>query len=246
MQRVSAPHRTRERLRALIDGRLGTAPDRSSLVLLAAQLILEEALEAEVRDEVGRERYARADGAASGYRNGYRTGRMRTAEGMGGFAAPQVRDTPAPFVSAIRHNLAGRTGALEDLAVELYARGLSTRDIKDAFTDHTGRRLLSRAAVSEITERLWAEYEAFTTRDLGEHRIVYLFVDGIAERLRAGQPREAVMAAWGIGEDGRKVLLHLMAGSKEDTETVPFFQDMRARGLGNPLIVVSDGAPGII
>jgi putative transposase len=247
MQRVSAPHRTRERLRALIDGRLGTAPDRSSLVLLAAQLILGEALEAEVRDEVGRERYARADGAASGYRNGYRTGRMRTAEGMVEFAAPQVRDAPEPFVSAIRQNLAGRTGALEDLAVELYARGLSTRDIEDAFTDHTGRRLLSRAAVSEITERLWAEYEAFTTRDLGEHRIVYVFVDGIAERLRAGQPREAVMAAWGIGEDGRKVLLHLMAGSKEDTETVrAFFQDMRARGLGDPVLVVSDGAPGVI
>jgi transposase-like protein len=41
-----------------------------------------------------------------------------------------------------------------------------------------------------------------------------------------------VIAAWGISEDGRKVLLHLMAGSKEDTETVrAFFQDMRARGL---------------
>jgi transposase-like protein len=43
----------------------------------------------------------------------------------------------------------------------------------------------------------------------------YLYVAGIAERLRAGHPREAVIAAWGIGEDGRKVLLHLMAGSKE-------------------------------
>jgi Transposase, Mutator family len=97
------------------------------------------------------------------------------------------------------------------------------------------RRLLSRAAVSEITERLWAEYEAFSKRDLSEYRIVYLYVDGIAERLRAGQPREAVIAAWGISEDGRKVLLHLMAGSKEDTETVrAFFQDMRARGLGDP------------
>src|SRR4051812_35810261 len=101
---------------------------------------------------------------------------------------------------------------------------------KTRFTDEAGRRLLSRAAVSEITERLWAEYEAFTTRDLGEHRVVYLFVDGIAERLRAGQAREAVLAAWGIGEDGRKILLHLMAGSKEDTETVrAFFQDMRGR-----------------
>ena len=56
MKRVSAPHRTRERLRALIDGRLETAPDRSSLVLLAAQLIRKEALESEVGDEVGPER----------------------------------------------------------------------------------------------------------------------------------------------------------------------------------------------
>jgi putative transposase len=99
----------------------------------------------------------------------------------------------------------------------------------------------------EITERLWEDYAAFTKRDLAEHRVVYLYVDGIAERLRAGLPREAVLAAWGIGEDGRKVLLHLMAGSKEDTETVrAFFQDMRGRGLGDPLLVVSDGAPGVI
>ena len=217
------------------------------MVLLAARLILEEALEGEVRDRIGRERYERADGEAKGYRNGYRPGRMKTAEDMVEFAAPQVRDTPEPFVSEIRENLTGRTQALEDLAVELYARGLSTRDVEDAFTDEGGRRLLSRAAVSEITERLWAEYEAFIKRDLSEYRIVYLYVDGIAERLRAGQPREAVIAAWGIGEDGRKVLLHLMAGSKEDTETVrAFFQDMRMRGLGDPLLVVSDGAPGVI
>ena len=105
MKRVAAPERTRERLRALMDGRLGTAPDRSNLVLLAAQLIVEEALEAEVRDEVGRERYERAEGEASGYRNGYRTGRMKTAEGVVEFAAPQVRDTAEPFVSGIRQNL---------------------------------------------------------------------------------------------------------------------------------------------
>jgi putative transposase len=245
--RVSAADRTRERLEALIDGRLTTAPERSDLVRLAARLILEETLEGEVRDRLGRERYERADGESAGYRNGYRTGRMKTAEGMVEYAAPQVRDTSEPFVSAVREHLAGRTEALEDLAIELYARGLSTRDIEDTFTDQQGRRLLSRAAVSEITERLWEDYAAFTKRDLAEHRVVYLYVDGIAERLRAGQPREAVLAAWGIGADGRKVLLHLMAGSKEDTETVrAFFQDMRGRGLGDPLLVVSDGAPGVI
>ena len=179
--------------------------------------------------------------------NGYRTGKVKTAEGAVDCSAPQVRDTPEPFVSRVRAALSGRTRELERLAVELYARGLSTRDIEDAFTDETGRRLLSRAAVSEVAEPLWAEYEDFCKRDLSEHAVVYLFVDGIAERLRPGQRREAVLAAWGIGEDGRKVLLGLMAGSKEDVETVrAFFQDLRVRGLGDPLLVVSDGAPGII
>jgi putative transposase len=68
--------------------------------------------------------------------------------------------------------------------------------------------------VSAITERLWAEYEAFTTRDLSEFEITYLFVDGIAERLHLGQPREAVLAAWGILADGKKALLHLAPGPR--------------------------------
>ena len=172
---------------------------------------------------------------------------MKTAEGAVDYSAPQVRDTPEPFVSSVRAALSGRTRELERLAVELYARGQSSRDIEDTFTDETGRRLLSRAAVSEIAEKLWAEYEDFCKRDLSEHAIAYLFVDGIAERLRPGQRREAVLAAWGIGEDGGKSRLGLMAGSREDVETVrAFFQDLRARGLGDPLLVVSDGAPGLI
>ena len=195
MERVSASERTREELRALIDGRLGTAASRSDLVRLAVRLIVEEALDAEATDALGRERYERAEGGAKGYRNGYRRGTVKTAEGAVTYAAPQLRETPEPFVSAIREGLAGRTEALEDLAVELYARGLSTRDIEDTFTGEDGKRLLSRAAVSEVTERLWKEYDAFCTRDLAEHRIAYLFVDGIAERLRAGRPREAVLAA---------------------------------------------------
>jgi putative transposase len=116
-----------------------------------------------------------------------------------------------------------------------------------AFRDETGRLLLSKTAASEIGERLWADYQEFATRDLSEYDIAYLFIDGIAERIRPGQKREPVLAAWGFTCAGGKVLLSLMAGSKEDTETVTaFFQDMRARGLGDPLLVVGDGAPGII
>jgi len=98
-----------------------------------------------------------------------------------------------------------------------------------------------------VTERLWSEYEAFAGRDLSEFDVTYLFVDGIAERLHLGQPREAVLAAWGILADGKKVLLHIAPGTKEDTASCrEFFQDLRRRGLPDPLLVVCDGAPGLI
>jgi len=245
--RVPGSMRSRQQLSDLIEGRLSSADSRAELIKLATRLIVEEALEAEAGEAVGREYYAHGGSSGGGYRNGNRRGRLRTAEGLIEYAAPQVTGGEVPFHSEIRDHLKGRTAALEDLAIEMLARGLSVRDIEDAFKDESGRLLLSRTAVSEIGERLWADYQEFASRDLSEYEIVYLFIDGIAERIRPGQRREPVLAAWGFTGEGRKVLLHLMAGSKEDHETVSaFFQDMRARGLGDPLLVVSDGAPGII
>jgi hypothetical protein len=80
----------------------------------------------------------------------------------------------------------------------VFGSDADTRDIEAAFKDATGTSLLSRTAVSQITERLWQEYEAFAVRDLSEFSVAYLFVDGVAERLHAGLPREAVLCAWGI------------------------------------------------
>jgi len=101
--------------------------------------------------------------------------------------------------------------------------------------------------VSQITERLWADYQAFAGRDLSEYRVVYLFIDGIAERLHLGQPREAVLAAWGITDCGEKVLLGLSPGTKEDTASArELLRDLKARGMNDPLLVISDGAPGLI
>ena len=68
MERLSAPERTREELRALMNGELGTAAGWSDLVRLAPRLIVEEALEGEVADVLGRERYERGDGEKAGYR----------------------------------------------------------------------------------------------------------------------------------------------------------------------------------
>jgi transposase-like protein len=218
-----------------------------SLSQLGLRKIIEELLEGEISERLGRGYYARGSSEGQGYRNGYRTGRLKTAEGEVEYSVPQVRGLEQPFRSKVRPELGRCTEALEDLAVEMYARGLSTRDIEAALCDDKGRSLLSRTAVSQVTERLWAEYESFTGRDLSEYNIAYLFVDGIAERLHGGQRREAVLCAWGITTEGQKVLLHLSPGTKEDTESCrAFLQELKRRGLCDPLFIVTDGAPGLI
>ena len=245
--RLPASQHTREELTALIEGRLSSASAKDELVKLATRLIVEEALEGEAGDALGREFYEHGAQPGQGYRNGYRTGRLKTAEGLMDYSAPQIAGRDEPFRSAIREHLKGHTQGLEDLAIEMLARGLSVRDIEDAFKDENGRLLLSKTAVSQLGERLWEDYQAFAQRDLSEYEITYLFVDGIAERLRPGAKREPVLAAWGFTIEGRRVLLHMMAGSKEDAETViAFFEDVKRRGLNDPLLVTSDGAPGII
>ena len=129
MERIPASERTREKLKAMFEGSSDVG-GTSELVRLAARLIIEEALEGEARDALGRDYYARGAAPGAGHRNGYRAGRLRSAEGAIEYSAPQIADRAEPFRSAIRELVRGRTAELEALAVEMYARGLSTRDIE--------------------------------------------------------------------------------------------------------------------
>lgn len=198
MERIPASARTREQLKALMEGKVEASQSNSDLVRLAARLIIEEALEGEAEDALGRGQYARGAAPGAGYRNGRRPGRLKSAEVPIEYGTPQTADRAAPFQSRIRKLHGKRTAAPEAVAVEMYAPGPSTRDIEALLADENEQSLLSRTAVGELTERLRAEYEAFASLDLAEFGAVYLFVDGIAERLHLGQPREAVLAAWGF------------------------------------------------
>lgn len=249
-QRVPPSQQTSQRIAELFAQGIDQERDvKSAFIQLAVRKVIEELLEAEVTDAIGRAFYQHGGEAQPprGYRNGYRTGKLKSAEGAIEYATPQVSDRDEPFRSKIRAVLVGRSEELERLATEMYARGLSTRDIEDATRDAQGHALLSRSAVSEVTERLWQEYEAFATRDLSEYDLAYFFIDGVAERLHPGQKKDAVLCGWGIDFDGKKHLLSLMPGTKEDTACVKdFIQDMKRRGLRDPLLVTTDGAPGLI
>ncbi len=157
LRRLPGSERTREGLRELIEGRLSSSARRSELMRLANRLIIEECREAVVCDRLGRDYYEHGGAAGQGHRNGVREGRLKTAEGFIGYSAPQVAGTAEPFRLALRGHLKGHSEALEDLAVEMLARGLSVRDIEDVFKDETGRLLLSHTAVSELGKRLCRE-----------------------------------------------------------------------------------------
>ena len=85
--RLPASRQTREELTALIEGRLSTASAKDELVKLATRLIVEEALEGEVGDPLGREYYEHGAQPGQGYRKGYRPARVR-AEGLMEYSAP--------------------------------------------------------------------------------------------------------------------------------------------------------------
>ena len=242
MKKVAGSEATRKRIAELMNEGF----DASELMRTGMRLMIEQALETEVDEALGRGRYERTDLPTRGYRNGARVGRMKTAEGVVDFTVPQVTGTPEPFVSKVRQNLPDRSGELERVAIEMYARGLSMRDIEAAFTDESGRCTLSKSAASQVAEKLWQDYQAFAARDVSGADILYLFVDGVAERLHIGQRREPVLAAWGIASTGEKLLLGLYAASKEDTDSArECLRDLKARGMNDPVLVASDGAPGL-
>jgi len=222
-----------------------------SWVAQAAGLILERLLAAEVEEALGRENYRRRRPDQAGYRNGYKQRSLKTAEGKVGVDVPQVRGLDKPFCSPIWKGLSRRSPVLQKLAVEMYARGLSTRDIEELLGEVSGEQeqtLLSRSAVSQVSEQLWKEYEAFCQRDLGDFDVVYLFCDAVYESLRrqAGC-RQAVLVTWGICSDGAKVLLHMSLGNKESADAwLEHFRSLVKRNMPSPLTITTDGAPGAI
>jgi transposase-like protein len=106
---------------------------------------------------------------------------------------------------------------------------------------------LSKSTVSRIAQQLNGDFETWRMRDLSELNVVYLFLDGQYHAARQGtDEKEGVLSAYAMLDDGRAVLVHLDLGPRESYDAwLGFLQDMAARGLEDPLLVIFDGAPGL-
>jgi transposase-like protein len=120
------------------------------------------------------------------------------------------------------------------------------RDVEDLCAK-AGLGKLSKSTASRMCEELKERFERFRRRDLYEIRLVALFLDATFIAVRPNGPKEGVQVAWGFTEHGERVLLAVSLGMRESFEDWQALgRDLISRGLGAPMLIVADGAPGLV
>jgi len=243
-----------EAIRAEIDDLIAGA-ERGSLLehfeevaRAAVRLVFQTALESEVTEFFGRERYARGEREQAGSRNGYSPMTIKTTAGEVTLQRPKTRGTEVAFASRLLGAGVTRTNALEALVIAGFVRGLSVRDVEASLADALGpESTVSKSTVSRICEAIRDEFDTWKARDLSGIEVDYFFADGSYFRMHPGAPAEPVLVAWGITSGGKPVFLGMEPGSSESHDAwAAFFRGLKDRGLRDPLLVISDGGKGLI
>jgi len=248
-RRVSPVERIRAEIHQLFSSDHDLASILEDVARLSVRLVLQTALEAEVEEFLGRARYERrGDTDRPGSRNGHQPPMtVKTTMGAVQLQRPKLRGTDQAFCSRLFGVGVTRTNALESLVISGWVRGLSDRDIQATLAEVLGAEAaLSKSTVSRICSAIGAEFAAWRTRDLSGVRLDYLFLDASHFKMHPGAPAEPVLAAWGITTDGKPVFVGLAPAASESTDAWDdFLADLVGRGLGAPLLGISDGAPGL-
>ena len=141
-----------ERIRAEIDDLIAGA-ERGSLLehfeevaRAAVRLVFQTALENEVTEFFGPQRYARGEREHEGSRNGYSPMTIKTTAGEVTLPRRKTRGTEVAFASRLLGTGVTRTNALESLVIAGFVRGLSVHDVEASLVDASGptRRCRSR------------------------------------------------------------------------------------------------------
>lgn len=221
-----------------------------SLAREGARQMLQRALEAEVEEFLGRQRYERG-GDFRGYRNGYQRPReLAIGSWSVEIRAPRVSDIPAGmpgFESKVVRKQRRLTEETQQLFTRLYLEGLSSGDFEPVFRGLLGDQApLSANTILRLKESWAEEYRIWSQRPLNHARFVYVWADGVY--LGAGTEKEnsCLLTLLGVREDGIKELLAMQLGFRESKEAwADALRDLRERGLETPRVFVGDGNLGL-
>jgi len=214
------------------------------------QRLLQQLLEDEVEQVLGRQRSERRDGidAAPGYRNGHgKPRRLSLSSGTGTVRRPRGRGLEARFESRRLPLFKRRTEEVGRRLPELYLHGLAQGDFDLALRGLLGDGApLSATSIARLKAGWHAEYETWTRRRLDDLEPVYLWADGIYVKAGLDKDKAAMLVLIAALRDGRKVGRAVESGYRESPESwAVLLRDLTARGLRAPRLLIADGHLGI-
>lgn len=205
--------------------------------------VLERALETEMTDHLGYER-GQAPMIGVNHRNGHGSKTVLTTAGPVQITVPRDRD--GSFAPQLVPKRRRRLGQVDEAILSLYARGMSTRDIRNHLAEVYGAQV-SHETVANVTDVVADEVRSWQNRPVDD---VYpiLYVDAIRVKIRDNGTvvNKAAHLVVGVDVDGFK---HILGIWIQDNEGAKFWlrvlTDLRQRGLRDALIVCCDGLTGL-
>jgi len=201
-------------------------------------------LEAELDEELGYEKHEKTEETKTNYRNGYKPKTLKTTMGDLGIEVPQDRNSD--FEPKIVPKRKTNISEIEQKIINMYARGLTTREISDQIEDIYGFEA-SAELVSKVTDKVLPQIEEWQNRRLSE---VYpiVFIDAIVFSVRKEKTvqKTAVYVVLGVDSDGMKDVLSIEVGENESAKFwLSVLNNLKNRGIKDILVLCADGLSGI-
>ena len=205
---------------------------------------IQSMLEAELDDELGYEMYEKTEEPKANYRNGYKPKTLKSTMGELKIAVPQDRN--AEFEPKVVPKHKTNISEIEQKIINMYARGLTTREISEQIEDIYGFGT-SAEMVSKVTDKIHPLIEDWQNRRLSE---VYpiIFIDAIVFSVRKDKVVQkcAVYVVLGVDADGMKDVLSIEVGENESAKFwLAVLNNLKNRGVKDILVLCADGLSGI-
>ena len=220
---------------------------KNGLVQRLVKDVLENILEAEMDEHLGRDKYQRQSNIEPGernYRNGYSQKNLRSSFGDVDLDIP--RDRKSEFEPQIVKKYETVCNELDKKIISLYAKGMTTSDIQAEIEDLYGITI-SPSMVSKITDKVIATATEWQNRMLDKiYPIVYLDAMYFKVRSNGKIVNKAVYICLGYTMEGYKDILGLWVDEAEGAKFwLGICNDLKNRGVKEILIACMDGLKGL-
>jgi putative transposase len=215
------------------------------LLSQVTKAVLERALGEELTEHLGYDKHDPAGRGSGNSRNGTTPKTLLTEAGAVDLAVP--RDRNASFEPKIVRKGQTRLDGFNDRIIALYARGMTTRDIRAHLREIYGVEV-SPDLISRVTDGVLDELADWQNRPLDAVYPV-VFIDALMVKIRDGVvANRPVYLAIGIDCDGAKQVLGMWVGASTG-ESAKFWMsvlsELRNRGVRDVCILCCDGLSGL-